>query len=65
MKQTSKNARLADYIFIRIGSAERNQLERLAGQEKTSMAAVARRFLLRGLLADAEPEEQQQSEERT
>ena len=64
MKQTSKNARLADYIFIRIGSAERNQLERLAQQEKTSMAGIARRFLLRGLLADAEPEEQQR-EERT
>jgi len=58
MKQTSKNARLVDYVFIRIGSAERNQLERLAQEEKTSLAAVARRYLLMGLLSDAEPQQE-------
>jgi len=58
MKQTSKNPRLTDYIFIRLGSAERTQLERLAQQERSSMASVARRFLLRGLLAEGEPEQE-------
>jgi len=60
----SADDRLVDYLYVRLGRTERASLEKLAAERGESLSAVARRALLRGLLSEGEPEEQQ-SEERT